>query len=263
MEENVLNNLVDHSFIIWDKSYTVKDENELSLIFELLWKWDSDVTSVLHWNVIMELDDVELMKIIKTNRWLLSCLKHLNEKNYFLLLVKVWDKLSEIVKNSMQLGEILAKIAEENNKLRLIKQIRTKWLARLILTSEDLINILEWVYNEAERETLNTLWEENIRKLFIYPKDIYSVLHYLNSDNKDYLINMIWLNDINKKISSWTDFMFMIKWMSYQKLWQFLQLYTRRQIKDMFSTDEEFRSFLFKLSDKKEKMILEYLWIKD
>ena len=253
------NEIREHRFILWEKTYTVKDEYELALILDLL-KWDDEISSILHWNIIMELDE-DLMIIIKTYKWLTNIIKSLNEKNTFLLLVKISDNLSNIFKDSHELSEILARLSEDSNKVRLLRQMRNRWLTRLIINSEDLLNILEWVYEWAERETLDILGPETIRELFIYPKDIYNVLHYLDDENKDYLIDLIWLFEISKKVKAWDDFLIILKWISYNKVWQFLALYNKRQIKELFKNDKEFRNFLMKLSDRKQKVFLNYLWI--
>ncbi|EKE28791.1 MAG: hypothetical protein ACD_3C00013G0004 [uncultured bacterium (gcode 4)] len=257
--EDTQNKSKEHWFIIWDKKFTVWEENELWLIFEML-NWDSEVSSILHWNIIMELDE-ELMNIIKTYKGLINCLKSLNEKNSFLLLFKISDTLSDIVQDSRELWEILAKISEEWNKLRLIKQMRNRWLTRLITSSQDLLHIIEWVYDAAEKQTLDILWSETIRWLFTSPQDVYDVLHYLNDENKDYLMDIIWLYEISKKIRSWEDFLLMLKWISCNKVNEFLSLYSKRMIKEYFKTDREFTIFLMKLSDRKEKIFLNYMWI--
>ncbi|MDD2565481.1 MAG: hypothetical protein PHZ26_02700 [Candidatus Gracilibacteria bacterium] len=251
--------IYEYKFILGEISYTVKDSNELGLIFEML-AGDKEISPILHWNIIMELDE-NLINIIKSYKGLINCLKYLNEKNSFLLLVKISDELPNIVQDARELGEILARIYEENNKLRLIRQMRNKGLTRLITSSQDLLNIMEWVYDCAEKETLEILGPETIRGLFIYPQDIYNVLHYLNKENKDYLIELIGLNEISKKIKSWQDFLLLLKGMSYIKVKQFLSLYSRHQIKDFFKNDREFKYFLMKLSDKKEELFLEYLGI--
>ncbi|EKE29341.1 MAG: hypothetical protein ACD_2C00188G0004 [uncultured bacterium (gcode 4)] len=257
--EEEQNKTTEHWFIIWDEKFTVRDENELWLIFEMM-NWDPEVSPILHWNIIMELDE-ELMSLIKTYRGLINCLKSLNEKNSFLLLFKISDILSEIVLDSRELWEILAKIGEEWNKLRLIKQMRNRWLTRLITSSQDLLNIIEWVYESAERQTLDILWAETIRWLFVSPQDVYNILHYLNSENKDYLIDMIWLYEISKKIRNWEDFLLILKWISYNKISSFLSLYSKRMILELFKTDKEFTIFLMRLSDRKEEIFLEYMWI--
>lgn len=247
-------------FILWEKKYFVSDENELSLIFEMM-VWDDEVSNILHWNIIMDLDE-KLMEIIKTYKWLISCLKNLNEKNSYLLLIKIWDILINIVNNSWELGEILARIAEETNKLRLIKQMRNKWLVKLINNSADLLNILEWVYWNVEKEVLDILWTDNLKELFSYPRDLFEVLHYLDDVNKDYLVDNLWLNEISKKVRNQEDFMLLIKAMSVSKVKQFLALYSKKQIKVFFKNEIEFKKFLSKLSERKEIIFLNYLWIK-
>lgn len=247
----------EYKFLLWNRHFTVWDENELALIFETL-SWNEEISWILHWNVIMELDD-DLWEIITSYKWLISCLKFLNEKNYFLLLIKIWDYLSNIVQTSSQLWEILARISEEQNKLRLIKQMRNRWLSALISNYQDLLNIIEWVFDTTERQILELLWIDIIKNLFVYPEDIYNILHYLDEENKDYLIDMIWLNEIAKKIKTSDDFLYIIKWLSTKKAAQFMWLYSKNTIKELFKNDEDLKKFIFKLSDRKEKIFLDYM----
>lgn len=249
----------EYNFIIWDKKFTIKNEEELVLIFEVL-SWDINVSSLLHWNVIMELNE-NLLDIIKTYKWLLKCLKILNEKNSFLLLIKIWDSLNSIIKNSEELWEILARIPNEKNKLRIIKQIRPSWLKRLITVPKDLSNILEWIYDSSEEELLNILWYEYIQNLFSYPREINYALHYLNNDNKNLLINIIWKKNIVRKIKTSEDLLLIIKWVTKEKANEILKSFSRQEIKNLFLNDSDFVSFIKKLSERKEKIFLNHLWI--
>lgn len=249
----------EFSFIIWENSFTVKDEDELALIFELL-GWDQDVSGILHWNVIMELDE-HLLEIIKTHKWLIKSLKPLNEKNWFLLLVKIWDRLVDIVWNSENLWEILWRIPEEENKIRLLKQSRSSWLKKLITTPKDIWNILEWVYDSAELGFLEILWFDYIKELFVYTKEIYNALHYLKNDNKDILIDNIWIDKIVSMITTWKDLLFILKWVTIEKATIILNSFSKKEIKTIFKSNKDFHYFLSKLSDKKEKLFLNYLWL--
>jgi hypothetical protein len=53
----------EYSFILSSKTYKIKDENDLELIFRLF--ANSKISSVIHWNIIMEVDN-DLEKIITT-----------------------------------------------------------------------------------------------------------------------------------------------------------------------------------------------------
>lgn len=249
----------EFSFIIWDKKYTVKDEDELALIFELL-SWDGETSGIIHWNVIMELDE-NLINIINTYKWLIKSLKLLNERNSFLLLVNIWDSLSKIIQNSEQLWEILARIPEEENKIRVIKQLRAVWLKKLIREPKDLCNILEWMYWPSEIELLNIACFDHVKNFFSYPKEIYDVLHYLNNENKDILINYIWMKNILEKIKNRKDLLLILKWVSIEKANEFLSFFSRQELKDLFANNEDFTYFLSKLSDKKEEAFLNHLWL--
>jgi hypothetical protein len=77
----------EYGFILSDKKYTVSGEKELASLLKLF-SSNKNVSSVIHWNILMELDS-DLEKIVTSYQGLLNCLKYLNEKNSFLLLVKL------------------------------------------------------------------------------------------------------------------------------------------------------------------------------
>ncbi len=252
-------NVKDYKFSILNNIYTVKDENELALIFEIL-SWENNISSIIHWNIIMELDE-NLVKIIVSYKWLLSCLKILDENNSFLFLIKIWDILSKIINKSEQLWEILSRISQEKNKLRILKQIRSIWLQKIILNSNDLCNVLEWIFDNTEKELLEMLWKEYILNTCKNVKEIYNILHYLNNNNKDFLIELISLKTIKSYIYNMYDLLFMIKWITIKQAKLLLKMYSKKEIKWFFKNNEEFNYFLLKLSEQKEKIFLKNLWL--
>ena len=131
------------SFILHHESYTIRDEADLALFFELL-RGDSAASSTLHWNIIMHLDEA-LMEIITTYRGLLACLRPLNAKNQFLLLVKVGDILPKLIETSRHFAEILCSLPTQDQKERIVRQFRRRGFERIVHTAEDLANILEWL----------------------------------------------------------------------------------------------------------------------
>lgn len=249
----------NYSFKILWKKHNFRNENELSQILSILW-WDDNISDLIHWNIIMQLDD-KLLKIIKTYKGLLRILKPLSKKNYMLLLLKIWDNLPNIVWKSKYLWEILARIPEETNKIILIKRLRLKWLRLFIRDAYDLKNLFEFVYDKAETELLDTLWEEFIKETFTRTNEIIITLHYLNNENKDRLIDMLWLQNVYKKIRTYKDLLVMFKWLSLEKSKELLKLYKREELVKLFINDEEFHYFLLRLPHDKEKIFLNYLWL--
>ena len=84
-------------------------------------------------------------------------MKHMEYKNKFLLLIKIGDILSRVIGTSTHLGSMLAGIAEEADKIRIIKSIRAKGLIQIISTPDDLGNILEWIFGEGEKIVIEML----------------------------------------------------------------------------------------------------------
>jgi len=247
----------EYSFVIGDNTYTVRDESELALIFEVL-SGGEDISWLIHWNVIMELDD-SLLFLIKTYKGLLRCLKSLDEKNSFLLLIKIGDNLSKVIQNSEELWVILARIPEEENKVRILKQIRAVWLKKIVSWPKDLSNIFEWIYDDSQRKFFEIIGHEYTRSLFTYPKEIYNVLHYLSNENKDILIEIIGRKNIIAHIKTWKDLLFILKWVPTTQAWKILTSFSRQEIKNMFLSNADFTYFIKKLSERKTKVFLQHL----
>jgi hypothetical protein len=179
-----------------------------------------------------------------------------------LLLLKIWDNLHNIVWSSKYLWEILARIPEEENKIILIKRLRLKWLKLFIRDAHDLKNIFEFVYDKSETELLETLWEDFIKETFTRTNEIIMTLHYLSDANKEKLINMLWLENVYKKIKTYKDLLVMFKWLTLKQSKELLKFYKKDELVNFFLNDDEFHYFLLRLPHDKEKIFLNYLWIK-
>lgn len=243
---------------IVDKEYTIKDENELSLIFSLIWK-EKETNKKILYNVIMQLDN-ELENIIITYKWLINCLKVLDDDNSFLLLIKLWDVLPKILKSSSHLWEILARIPLEKNKIRLLKSMRLKWLSSIINSTRDLWNIFEWIYEDWNNEVIDILGEDFIRKIFLSTYEIIIVLHYLSDKTNDRLIDILWLENIYKKIKTKENLLVLFSALTDNKAIELLNFFTKKEIKEMFNNQEEYYNFLLRLPYRKEKIFLNYLY---
>lgn len=246
-----------YSFIISQNTYTINNEKDLAMLFKLFYS-NSKISSVIHWNILMEIDS-DLEQFITSYKWLLSCLKYLNEKNSFLLLVKLWDVLINLINNSQELAEILSRIPDESNKLRLLSILRLKWLTKILFDARDLWNIFEWLYWKTQKDFIDLLWNDFVRKLFMSTNEIIMTLHYLNNENKDYLMDILGLDGIKYKIKTSQNFLVMFKWLTLKKSKQLLKKYSKEEILDLFKTEEEFYDFMLKIPENKEKIFLNYI----
>lgn len=247
-----------HTFSLGEKEYTIHNEEELALIFELL--ASSDDAFTLHRHVIMSLDE-ELMQIIRTYKGLLLCMKHLEYKNRFLLLIKIGDTLSHVIGKSEHLGSILAGIPEEADKIRIIKSFRTKGLVHIIHTPDDLGNILEWIFGEGEQIVFGMLEKDFLESLFAYGTDVYKVFHFLSDENKDILADILTLPFIKAHIYTPEDFFYVIKALSNKKVPEFIVHFSPLEVRKIIGKNEILHHFLPKITQEKEQILLQYIKI--
>lgn len=247
----------EYKLIFWEKTIFIQDEKDLVLLFKLF-SSNSKESSIIHWNILMEVDE-NLEQIVKTYKWLLTCLKYLNEKNSFLLLIKLWDILWNLITNSQELAEVLSHIPEESNKIKLLKILRIKWLSKIIFDAKDLWNIFEWLYWKSQKDFIDLLWIDFIKEVFLQTNEIIMILHYLSNENKDYLMDIIWMDWIKNKIKTSENFLIMFRWLTLKKSKELLKKYKKSEILNLFKTEKQFYKFMLKMPKDKEKIILNFL----
>lgn len=246
-----------YSFVFWKQTYEIKSEKDLEILFKLFFS-NKKISWIISWNILMEIDN-DLEKIIVSYRWLLNCLKYLNEKNSFLLLVKLWDVLINFINNSIELAEILSRIPDESNKIKLLNILRLKWLKKIIFDAGDLWNIFQWLYWNSQKEFIDLLWKDFVRQTFLSTNEIIMTLYYLTDENKDYLMSIIWLDWAKNKIKTSNNFLIMFKWLTTKKSKELLKKFSPSELKKFFKNQDEFYKFMLKLPKNKEKLFLNYL----
>jgi len=244
-----------YNFILWEKNFCIQNEKDLSILLSLF-SDKSNISNLIHWNILMKINS-DLENIFVSYKWLLLCLKYLNEKNTFLLLLKIWDILLNLINNSQELSELLSRIPEDLNKMRLLKILRLKWLKKIIIDAKDLGFIIQWLFWKTEKDFLELLWKQTIRNIFLSTNEIIMILNFV--DHKDYLINIIGLKNVQNKIKTSKNLLTMFSWLSINKSKKLLQSFTKKEILNFFKNEDDFYNFLIRLDKKKEKIFLNYL----
>lgn len=247
---------INHTFTLGYKQYIIHNEQELALIIELLESSTNSFT--LHRHLIMSLDE-KLMDIIVTYKGLLLCMKHMEYKNRFLLLIKIGDTLSRVIGKSEHLGNILAGIPEETDKMRIIKSLRYKGLMQIIHTSNDLGNILEWIFGDGEKLVFDILGRDFLISLFAYGMDIYRVFHFLNDKNKDILAEILTLQFLRSRIQTAEDFFYILKALSNKTAGEFISIMNPLEVREIIGKNDILHYYLPKITKEKEETLLEYI----
>ncbi len=242
--------------LLWNV-YKIKNQFELAEIFHLTY-WKDIMSHELHWNILMQLD-CYLLDLINSYDWLLACLKYLDKDNYLLFLLKIWDKLVYLLKDTTHLTEVLSKIPWNSNKILLLKKLRFKWLSSIIKDARDLWNILEFLYTNAQKQFLDILWKDFIKLLFSKTNQIIIILNYLTDENKEYIMSMIWIDWTKKKVKTYKDLLIIFRRFTDNLALEYLKLYDKKELLIFFSSQDEFNYFLLKLSQNRANLFLDFI----
>ena len=242
-----------YTFTLQEKQFEVLDENELALVCELV---QDEQTQK---QILQQIGDDALMHIIRTNEGLLRILKPLLGRNRFLLIFLISDNLPAIVGSARNLSYIISGIANEVDKVLLVKRMRQRGLEKIIRDATSFSHVLEWIHGEGERIVLNQFGTENIMRVLSTAEEVYDVLHYLNQENKEYLVEIMTFSALQERVRRFGDFILLMRGMTEKNAQEFMKLYSPKEIKNLIDADANWVTFLKKMSETKEAMLIAYL----
>jgi hypothetical protein len=132
-----------------------------------------------------------LAKIIPTANLLLAVMKSLSPDDQAFLVQSLGADLAGILEDAPHLRDLLATLAEDRVETTILNTVGTDGLRSLILTAEELAEVLEWVYGQTDRLTLDLLGLEYIRDLCRDAADLSAILRSLDPKLQSSLIDQL------------------------------------------------------------------------
>lgn len=103
------------------------------------------------------------------------------------------------------------------------------------------------------------LGKKFLQTLFVYGTDIYEVFHFLSDKNKDILADILTLSFIKSTIYTAEDFFYILKALSNKKVEKFIPIFTPSEIREIIGKNEILHQYLPKITEEKERILLQYL----
>lgn len=132
-----------------------------------------------------------LALIIKQANQLFTVLKSLSADDQVFLIQALEGSLARTMQDASHLRDLLATLAEEKVESALLQSIGPDGLRSLILTAEELAEVLEWVYGQTDKLVLDLLGLEYIRNISRNAVGLSAILHSLDSGLQDRLIEQL------------------------------------------------------------------------
>jgi hypothetical protein len=159
---------------------TIGTANEMAIALDVLkGQYDRELLTQLR---------PHLAEIIATPAGLMLALKSLTLADQLFLLEAVGPELSRIMQTAKRLRDQLATMADQEVEAALLRALGQPGLRKLILTAEELGEVLEWVYGQWDALLLDLLGLDYVRGLCRQAADLSAILRSLDYDLQESLL---------------------------------------------------------------------------
>jgi hypothetical protein len=121
-----------------------------------------------------------LAQIIAHPNGFMTIMRSLGSDDQLYLIEAIGPDLAGVMQDAVHLRDQLATMAEQKVEEALITTLGGAGLRALILTGEELAEVLEWVYGECDALLLDLLGEEAMQRLVRHASDLSAILHNLD-----------------------------------------------------------------------------------
>ena len=118
-------------------------------------------------------------------------LKSLSSDDQVFLIQALQGNLTGIIQNASHLRDLLATLADEKVETALLQTLGSDGLRSLILTAEELAEVLEWVYGQTDELALDLLGLDHVRNLSRDAADLSAILHSLDAVHQARLVDQL------------------------------------------------------------------------
>jgi len=129
-----------------------------------------------------------LAEIIANPTGLMLVLKSLSLDDQLFLLEAVGPDLGSVLQSAKRLRDQLATMADQGVEEALLRTLGQPGLRGLILTAEELGEVLEWVYGQCDVLLLDLLGLEYVRRMCRQPLDLSAILRSLDHNLQETLL---------------------------------------------------------------------------
>ncbi len=170
-----------------------------------------DVLQGQHDRLVLEQLRQHLAAVIGGPQGLFAVLRVLSADDQIYLIDSLGADLPRLVQRSATLRDMLATLAEPRVEERLLTTIGGDGLRALIGSAEELAEVLEWVYGDCDRLTLQLLGPAALTHLCLGGYELSLVLHALDRDRQAELLDMLGWEQVISLVQNRRDLAYLLR----------------------------------------------------
>ena len=170
-------------FTIDHETVQIGTANELALALDVL-QGQFDHEALVQLNP-------HLARIVANASGFMLVMRSLSKEDQLFLIQSIGTDLPAVLQDARHLRDQLAVMALEDVEEALLKTLGRDGLRRLVLTGEELAEILEWVYGQNDALVLNLLGIDSVRRLCRHSSDLSALLYNLDHELQEKLLEQL------------------------------------------------------------------------
>lgn len=166
-------------------------------------------------------------------------MRSLAKEDQLFLIQAIGPELATVMQDARHLRDQLAVMAMEDVEEALIQTLGGDGLRWLILTGEELAEVLEWVYGQCDALVLELLGLDTLRKLCRHASDLSAVLYNLDHALQEKLLEQAGWPFIIDLVRDGRDLAGLVRALPPQSSERLLRHFTRQQLVELIGNERD------------------------
>lgn len=221
-----------------------------------------DVLHGLEDRAVLEQLRPHLAEIVGGPIGLINVLRSLEPDNQIFLIAAIGNRLADVVQQSRYLRDLLAILAEDKVERKLIDMLGSDGLRALILTANELAQVLAWVYGANDQRVIDWLGAEYLRRIIRNGEQLSQVLNGLEQAGQADLVATIGWARVAQMIDNGRDLAFLMRALPAALSQSLIDQFTRAQLIDLIGNKNDWTYLYDRLEPAEVDLLFKQLGVK-
>ena len=200
-----------------------------------------------------------LAAIIANATGFMTVMRSLSVEDQIYLIEAIGSDLAGVIQKATRLRDQLATMAYVEVEEVLLKTLGAQGLRSLIVTAQELAEVLEWVYGQCDDLMLELLGLEYIRKLCRQAIDLSAILRGLDQALQEKLVEELGWSFITGLIDDGRDLAYFLRALPPASSERLLQHYSSEQLRDLIGNAQDWAYLCQRLEPEEARFLFDLL----
>lgn len=200
-----------------------------------------------------------LAEITSTPAGFLAVLKSLAPEDQIFMIETLGPRLAGILREARHLRDLLATMAQVEVEKRLLETLGAEGLRAVILTAEELGEVLEWTYGQCDQEVLDLLGIDHLRRMARSGYELACVLNAVDPEAQDRLLEQFGWDRVVALVHDGCDLAYLLRALPPAESGRLLDHFSREQLVEIIGNASDWKYVTQRLEPAEVEQLLRKL----